>query len=68
MKKFQTRNFVEMVEYRGLTTSGVKDAAAHFTKKNPAACFKQVLLVLNENKISKPKKRGRAFVTRGRVF
>ena len=29
--------------------------------------FKLVLLVLHENKISKPKRRGRAFETRGRV-
>ena len=38
-----------------------------FTKKGPATCLKLVILVLNENKISKPKRRGRAFETRGRV-
>ena len=41
---------------------------AYFTKKDPAACFKLFLLVLNRNKISKPKRRARAFETRGRVF
>ena len=31
------------------------------------AYFKLVILVLNENKTSKPKRRGRAFEIRGRV-
>ena len=56
-EEIQTRKFVEIVKYWELTTSGVKEAAAYFTRNDPAACFKQVLLFLNENKISKPKRR-----------
>ena len=36
----------------------INDFRGKFTKKVPAACFKLVLLVLNENKISKPKNAG----------
>ena len=46
----------------------VLKSCSYFTKKDPAAYFKLVLLVLNENKISKPKRRRRAFKTRRRVF
>ena len=37
---------------------------AYSTKEDKATCFTLVLLVLNENKRSKPKRRGRAFETR----
>ena len=68
MKKLQTWNFVGMVKYLELRTLKKNYAAACFTKKDRTTCIKQVLLVLNENKISKPKSRRNAFETHGRVF
>ena len=67
-EKIPDPKFCRNDEMLQLTTCGLKDATAYFTKKDPAVCFKQVLLVLNENKISQPKGRGRAFETRGWLF
>ena len=53
---------LRIIDFRGKNTQ-----PRILPRKKPSACFKLVLLVLNENKTSKPKRRGRAFETRGRV-